>query len=424
MNVLVVGSGGREHALVWKILKSPYVEDVFCAPGNGGIADMVDCVDIQATNIKALMNFVKKNNIELTVVGPELPLTLGIVDIFQKNGLLIFGPDKKAAQLEGSKVFAKEIMKKYNVPTADYRVFTNYKEAVQYVKECKIPIVLKADGLAAGKGVLVCTNRSEVYEGIDRIMKKKVFGDAGKRLIIEEFLTGEEASLLAITDGERVVTLPPAQDHKAIFEGDRGPNTGGMGAYAPTPIIDSKMIETVKQDIIFPVVNGMKNERIPYKGVLYVGLILTEEGHKVLEFNCRFGDPEIQAILPLIKTDIVDIMMTCAEGRLKEESLEIIDQYSVCVVIASGGYPGPYEKGKVLQGLKEVPKDLLVFHAGTQIKNKKIVTSGGRVLGVTGIDDSILFAVDKVYKGISKITFDGAYYRKDIGHRVLKGREN
>jgi phosphoribosylamine--glycine ligase len=420
MKILVIGNGGREHALVWKINQSPMVEKLYCAQGNGGIAQIAECVDIEPTGIKGLVRFAKKNRIDLTVVGPELPLTMGIVDHFEKAGLKIFGPNKKAAEIEGSKRFTKDLMAKYNIPSAEYRVFTKYKEAVQYIHEKESPLVLKADGLAAGKGVLVCHSRTEAFEGAERILKNREFGDAGNCLIIEECLVGEEASVLAITDGERLVTLPAAQDHKAIFEGDTGPNTGGMGAYAPAPVVTSKMLDVVKEKILIPTIHGMKKEGRPYRGVLYAGLMFTREGPKVLEFNCRFGDPEIQAILPLIDTDLVVLIQACLEGRLNEDLIKIKNKAAVCVVMASGGYPGSYEKGKAIRGLDTVFDETMVFHAGTKLKNGEVVTSGGRVLGVTAVDDSIQSAIQKVYEAVGKITFDMAYYRRDIGHRALQ----
>jgi phosphoribosylamine--glycine ligase len=420
MKILVVGNGGREHALVWKINQSPMVDKLYCAPGNGGIARIAECINIDPTDIKGLVRFAKKNRIDLTVVGPELSLTMGIVDQFEKAGLKIFGPNKRAAEIEGSKRFTKDLMAKYSIPSAEYRVFTKYKEAVQYIHEKESPLVLKADGLAAGKGVLVCSSRNEAFEGAERILKNKEFGDAGNCLVIEECLVGEEASVLAITDGERLVILPAAQDHKAIFEGDTGPNTGGMGAYAPAPVVTPKMLDVVKEKILVPTIRGMKKEGRPYRGVLYAGLMFTREGPKVLEFNCRFGDPEIQAILPLIDTDLVVLIQECLEGRLNEDLVKIKNQAAVCVVMASGGYPGSYEKDKIIHGLDQVKSDIMVFHAGTKIKNGEIVTSGGRVLGVTAVDDTIEKAIKKVYDAVGNIAFDMAYYRRDIGHKALQ----
>lgn len=420
MNVLVIGGGGREHALVWKILQSPKVKKVYCIPGNGGIAQIAECVDIDPDDTRVLVQFSKKRRIDLTVVGPERPLTQGIVDRFQANDLRIFGPNKAAAEIEGSKGYAKNLLAKYRVPTADYRLFTEADEAIRYIHKKDPPFVLKADGLAAGKGVLICTSRGEAFEGIESIMKKRVFGEAGRRLVIEEYMKGEEVSVLAITDGEDFVTLPAAQDHKAIFEGDKGPNTGGMGAYAPAPVMTEKLLKTVSEKILIPTIRGLMAEGRPYRGVLYAGLMMTAGGPKVLEFNCRFGDPETQAILPLLKTDLVDLMMASIEGQVKDVHLQIRGGTAVCVVMASGGYPGSYEKGKSIAGLEEMEKDIIVFHAGTKTKGKSLVTSGGRVLGVTAVGRTIQSAIKKVYRSVGRITFDGAYYRRDIAHRALK----
>jgi len=420
MNILVVGSGGREHALVWKIARSPYAEKIYCAPGNGGIASMAECADIQVSDFKGLIHFAKKKRIDLTVIGPELPLTLGIVDAFQEKGLAVFGPNQRAAILEGSKVFTKDFLAKYKIPTAGYQTFEHPEEAVKYIHANTPPFVLKADGLAAGKGVLICQSRSEAFQGIEDIMESRKFGDAGNRLVIEEFMTGEEASILAITDGENFITLPAAQDHKAVFEGDKGPNTGGMGAYAPAPVVDDILLKKIETEIIGPTIAGMKSENRLYQGVLYAGLMITAEGPKIVEYNCRFGDPEIQAILPLLKTDIVDLMMEVAEGRLKTKQPAISPESCICVVMASGGYPGDYQKGKIIYGLEDVGEDVMVFHAGTQKEGKHIVTSGGRVLGVTATGKTFLQARESAYKTVGKIVFDNAYYRKDIGHRALK----
>ncbi|MBN1781740.1 phosphoribosylamine--glycine ligase [bacterium] len=423
MNILVIGNGGREHALIWKIAQSPYVERIFCAPGNGGIAELATCVQIDVTDLKGLTQFAVREKIDLTVAGPELPLTLGVVDAFRREGLVVFGPRRDAAILEGSKTFTKDFLAKYNIPSAAYRNFDDPEEAVRYIHDTPPPYVLKADGLAAGKGVIICRNRNEAFQGIDDIMKTRKFGEAGKRLVIEEFMTGEEASILAVTDGERFVTLPPAQDHKAVFEGDKGPNTGGMGAYAPAPVVDERLLEQIKTTIIQPTIDGMKAEDRLYQGVLYAGLMITAEGPKVVEFNCRFGDPEIQAILPLMKTDIVDLMMEVADGKLKPLEPEISHDSCICVVMASGGYPGSYQKDKVILGLEDVrDQDVMVFHAGTKRSGDQTVTSGGRVLGVTATGRTFLQAREKAYQAVGKITFDGAYYRRDIGHRALKLR--
>lgn len=420
MKVLVVGSGGREHALVWKIRQSPLVRKVFAAPGNAGIRATAECVDISVTDSRGLIQFAKKHKIDLTVIGPELPLTQGIVDLFSREGYPIFGPARKAAQLEGSKIFAKELMLRCRIPTAGFRVFSDVREAVEAIQEINYPTVIKADGLAAGKGVLVCRNRKEAYDGLEQILHQKVFGDAGNRVIIEEYLEGEEVSVLAVTDGDRFVILPQAQDHKPVFEGDKGPNTGGMGAYAPAPVMTDKMIKIVSEKIIRPVITGLAEQGTPYRGVLYAGLMMTSAGPKVLEFNCRFGDPETQAILPLLKADLVELMLESLEGRIGSTKTDIRKGGAVCVVMASGGYPGSYEKGKVIHGLDRLPEGVIVFHAGTQYRGNQIVTAGGRVLGVTASAESLSKAVKNAYDGVNQITFDGAYYRRDIGYRVLR----
>jgi phosphoribosylamine--glycine ligase len=420
MKVLVVGSGGREHALIWQLKRSTKVKTVYCAPGNGGIARDAECVSIDVADLKGLLQFAVKQKIDLTVVGPELPLTMGIVDRFQEKGLKIFGPTAAAADLEGSKVFAKDLLAKYRIPTADYAVFSEPKAAEQAVHAMDPPFVLKADGLAAGKGVLLCHTRGEAFDGIQTIMEEKKFGKAGSRLVIESFLEGEEVSVLAVTDGKDYIILPAAQDHKAVFEGDRGPNTGGMGAYAPAPVMTDRLLETVCNKVIRPTIDGMASEGRSYSGVLYAGLMITAGGPKVLEFNCRFGDPETQAILPLLKTDLVDVMMASIDGTLSKCSVKTTKKAAVCVVMASGGYPGSYEKGKRIRGLSDLDPEILVFHAGTKRKGDDIVTSGGRVLGVTAVGGRIETAIRNVYRAVGKITFDGAYYRRDIGHRALK----
>ncbi|HHS13799.1 MAG TPA: phosphoribosylamine--glycine ligase [bacterium] len=423
MKVLVVGSGGREHALVWKIRQSPLVKKVFAAPGNGGIRTLAECVDISVTDSKGLIQFARKHQIDLTVVGPELPLTQGIVDLFTREGYPIFGPARKAAQLEGSKAFAKDLMLRCRIPTADFRVYNDVHKAVEAIQEIHYPTVIKADGLAAGKGVLICRNRKEAYDGLEQILRQKVFGDAGNQVVIEEYLQGEEVSVLAVTDGERFVILPPAQDHKPVFEGDTGPNTGGMGAYAPAPVMTEKMIKIVNEKIIKRAITGLTEQGIRYRGVLYAGLMMTSAGPKVLEFNCRFGDPETQAILPLLNSDIVELMFESLEGRIGSTIPDMKKGGAVCVVMASGGYPGSYEKGKVIHGLDRIPGEVMVFHAGTQYRGNQIVTSGGRVLGVTAWGDDISKAVKTAYDGVNQITFDGAYYRRDIGYRALR-RDN
>ncbi|MFZ5517213.1 MAG: phosphoribosylamine--glycine ligase [Candidatus Zhuqueibacterota bacterium] len=420
MKVLVVGGGGREHALVWKIAQSPEVDKIYCAPGNGGIRELAECVPISDSDIDGLLKFADEKHIDLTIVGPEIPLTLGIVDVFQTQGLRIFGPSQKAAELEGSKVFSKYVMEKYHIPTAAYRTFDNFELAKRYVENGPIPIVIKASGLAAGKGALVCFTLEEALDGLKKIMVKKEFGSAGDKVVIEEFLRGEEASILAITDGEKILPLVPAQDHKAILDGDKGPNTGGMGAYAPAVLVDEEMLQTIQKQILEPVIQGMALEGRPYKGVIYAGLMITARGPKVIEFNCRFGDPETQVILPLLKNDLIEIISASIDGRLGQIKIRQHNKVAVCVVMASGGYPGHYEKGKNILGLNRPWDDgLFIFHAGTKLVEDKYLTHGGRVLGITAVGSDIHEAIKKAYAAVGKITFDGAYYRRDIGYKAL-----
>ncbi|WP_456457200.1 phosphoribosylamine--glycine ligase [Thermovibrio sp.] len=421
MKVLVVGSGGRENALAWKLAQSEKVSRVYGAPGNPGIKRIGECIEIEPTDIKALADFAQKEGIDLTVVGPEAPLVKGIVNEFEKRGLKIFGPTKEAARLEGSKAFAKEMMRKYGVPTADFKVFSNPQEAKEYVRKVGAPIVVKADGLAAGKGVIVAKSVKEAIEAIERIMEEKAFGEAGNRVVIEECLEGEEASYLVITDGERFIPLATSQDHKAVFDNDQGPNTGGMGAYSPAPILSEELEREVQEKVIAPIIKGMRKEGTPFKGVLYAGLMITEKGIKVLEFNVRFGDPEAQAILRRLESDLFEICLSSVEGKLVEE-LNWKPETSICVVLASKGYPGKYEKGKVITGIEEAEKvpTVVVFHAGTKEVNGKLLTNGGRVLNVTALGKDIVEARERAYKAIEKIHFDGMHYRKDIGLKAIK----
>ncbi len=422
MKILVIGSGGREHSLVWKLAQSREVTKVYAALGNGGISETAECFNINPADFKALIDLVRRERIDLTVVGPELPLVEGIVDEFEKNGLRIFGPHREAAQLEGSKVFCKELLQKYKIPTADGEVFSDMEDAKNFLGKCKFPRVVKADGLAAGKGVMICKTEEEGCEAVEKIMGRKIFGEAGERIIIEEFLKGEEASFLIFTDGEEIVPLLSSQDHKAIYDGDKGPNTGGMGAYSPAPVVDAQVRERIMREIIHPVVRAMRKEGKRYCGVLYAGLMITEDGLKVLEFNVRFGDPETQAILPLLKTDLIIPLNACIDGKLGEVRLDWSEgASSVCVVLASQGYPGKYEKGKEISGLEKVSQDegIYIFHAGTLKKDAAFTTNGGRVLGVTGVGNSIQKAIDNAYEAVRKIHFDGVYYRKDIGFRAL-----
>ncbi|MDK2823823.1 MAG: phosphoribosylamine---glycine ligase [Clostridia bacterium] len=419
MRVLVVGGGGREHALVWKISQSPRVKEIYCAPGNAGIGELARCINIPAENIDELVEFALKNKIDLTVVGPEVPLTLGIVDKFLANGLKVFGPTQRAAEIEGSKAFSKELMAKYQIPTAKYQVFTGVQQAKDFIKELGVPCVVKADGLAAGKGVMVCFTLEEALKAVDDILIENKFGKAGSKVVVEEFLEGQEVSMLAFTDGKTVIPMVSAQDHKRVFDNDQGPNTGGMGAYSPAPVYTTQIHETVEKDILRATIDAMGGEGRPFKGVLYAGLMLTENGPKVLEFNARFGDPETQVVLPRLKTDIVDIMEAVVAGELDKINVEWYEEAAVCVVMASGGYPEGYEKGKVITGLEKVPEDVLVFHAGTKKDKGQIVTNGGRVLGVTALGKDLQGAINKAYQGVEKIDFAGMHYRKDIGAKAL-----
>lgn len=419
MKVLVVGSGGREHALAWKLKTSKKVEKVFCAPGNAGIAQVAKCININPDNSKSLLDFAKRNKIGLTVIGPEDPLADGLADEFRKRRLKVFGPEKKAAQIEASKVFAKEFMREYHIPTAPFKVFSEASEAISFSKTLQFPAVIKADGLAAGKGVIIVRSRKQAQKVIEEIMVDKRFGAAGKRIIIESFLKGQELSIMAITDGRHIVPLLPSQDHKQIKEGDRGPNTGGMGAYCPVDFVTDEIREQIEEHILARAIAGFKNEKIRYRGVLYAGLMLTEQGPKVLEFNCRFGDPETQAVLPLLNSDLADLMMAAAAGKLGSfAKLSWHRGAAACVIMASKGYPGNYRKGAPIKGLDaKTDQSTHIFHAGTAQKNGKWVTAGGRVLGVVSRDRDLKQALAKAYRTVGKIKFEGAQYRKDIGHR-------
>ena len=421
MKVLVVGGGGREHALAWKISKSPLVDKVYCAPGNGGISMIAQNLNISAVDIEGLLGFAKVNEIDLTVVGPEQPLANGIVDAFNASGLRIFGADKNAAILEGSKSFMKDFCKRHNIPTAEYETFTSKEEALRYVKEKGAPIVVKADGLAAGKGVVVAHSVTEAVDAIHLIMEERIFGDAGSKLIIEECLTGQEASYIVFTDGEDIIPLASSQDHKQAYDGDKGPNTGGMGAYSPTPIVTSKIEERVLEEIIKPTIAGMKKEGRFIKGVLYAGLMISDNDIKLLEYNVRFGDPEAQPLMVRMKSDIVPLLQACIDGTLKDAKIEWNDKAAVCVVMASGGYPGTYQKGFEITGLENVAEkdDVIVFHAGTIYKDNWIVTNGGRVLGVTALGITIEEAIKNVYSAVKSISFTHVHYRTDIGRRAI-----
>jgi len=422
MRVLVIGGGGREHALAWKLSQSPEVEKLYCAPGNGGIAQVAELVDISADDVDALAEFAEAKEIDLTVVGPEAALAKGIVDLFEKRGLRIFGPTKAAARLESSKAFAKNLMKTYGVPTASFAVFDDAQAARAYVRQVGVPVVVKADGLCAGKGVIVANTLSEALGAIDLLMEDRIFKQAGERIVIEERLVGEEASILVIADGTTALPLLPSQDHKRVFDGDKGPNTGGMGAYAPTPVVTEPMTRQIMDQVIMPTLHGLASEGMPFKGVLYAGLIVTSEGLKVLEFNVRFGDPEIQAVLPLLASDLLPLLDEAVEGRLANVRCEWKPAHCACVVAASGGYPGEFQIGKEIQGLEalKAAQDVLVFHAGTRLDRGRVLTWGGRVLNVVGVGNDLDAALKRAYDAIGAIGYDGMHYRKDIGSRAAK----
>jgi len=420
MKVLVVGSGGREHALVWKISQSKKVDKIYCAPGNAGISQLAECINIKAENIAELKKFAIERKIDLTIIGPEIPLVAGIVDEFKKDNLKVFGPTKAAAKLEGSKIFAKEMMKEFNVPTAVFAEFSNEKDAIEYLQTSNIPVVIKADGLAAGKGVIVAGDFEEAEEAIHRMLVEKEFGEASSRIIIEECLTGREVSLLAFSDGKTVIPMVPACDYKRVFDGDAGPNTGGMGSYSPPGFFNKGMVKQVTDTIIKPVVAAMEAQGSPYRGVLYTGLILTGQGPKVLEFNARFGDPETQAILPRLKTDLVDIMLATVNGTLDKIKIEWSGDACAGVVLASGGYPGEYQTGQVISISDNLEQDVNIFYAGAKKHaDGRIVTDGGRVLTVTATGKTMKAARDKAYRNIKYVNFEGMHYRTDIAEREV-----
>jgi phosphoribosylamine--glycine ligase len=422
MNILVVGSGGREHALVWKIAQSTLVKKIYCTPGNPGIGMIAENVPLKVDDLPGLLSFAKQKRVDLTVVGPELPLSLGIVDLFEEHGLRIFGARRNAALIEASKAFSKDIMKKYNVPTAFYEVFTEIGPAVAFINKHGAPIVVKADGLAAGKGVVVAQTEEEAIAAVRDMLSGNAFGDAGSKVVIEEFLRGEEASFLAFTDGKNIIPLASAQDHKAVFDGDTGPNTGGMGAYSPAPVVTATVHEKAMTEVMRRTVDGMAAEGRPYRGVLYAGLMIDGDSVKTLEFNARFGDPECQPLLMRLKSDIVPVLMAVAEGDISGISLEWHDQAAVCVVMAAQGYPGEYPKGDVITGLAAAAAltDIMVFHAGTSRKGDDFVTNGGRVLGVTGLGRSVADAIARAYDGVAAISWCGVHFRKDIGQKAIR----
>ena len=421
MKVLVVGSGGREHALVWKIAQSHLVDKVYCAPGNAGTAIDAENVAIDGADIEGLAAFAQDNDIDLTVVGPEDPLARGIVDLFEEKGLKAFGASKKGAQLEASKIFAKNIMEKYGIPTARGKAFTDVDKARDYIRRMGAPLVVKADGLAAGKGVFVCDTEDEALKALNAMMQEGIFGEAGSLVVVEECLEGEEASFIALTDGKTVLPMPTSQDHKRIFDNDEGPNTGGMGAYSPAPVLDFMLRDRAMKEVMIPAVAGMAKEGIPFKGVLYAGLMIHKDQIKVLEFNVRLGDPETQPILMRLKSDLVPLMEACVDGTLHKYTTDIDPRSTMCVVMAAGGYPGDYDKGAVITGLKDAAglEDTVVFHAGTTLDGDDVKAVGGRVLGVTALGDGVKDAMDKAYAACAKISWKDCFYRKDIGAKAL-----
>lgn len=424
MKLLLIGSGGREHALAWKLAQSPLAEVIYVAPGNPGIAELpkCECISLNIEDLDAVAKFAEDNAIGLTVVGPEAPLVAGLADVLEARGLAVFGPSKAAAQLEGSKAFSKAIMAKYNVPTAFFKTCEDKETALAYVEEKGAPIVIKADGLAAGKGVVVAMNKQDALDAVEDMMGNNIFGSAGARVVIEEFMDGEEASLLAFTDGKTILPMIASQDHKRVGDGDQGPNTGGMGTYAPAPVLTEELRVKATETILKPMIAAMQAEGTPYKGCLYAGLMVKGDSIKVVEFNCRFGDPETQVVLPLLDSDLVEVMLACAKGNLADIDVQWKKQAAVCVVMASEGYPGSYKKGLPITGLAEANalEGAVVFHAGTKMVDGQVATNGGRVLGVTAVAEDIKAARDKAYEAVEKINFSGAFCRKDIAWRALK----
>ena len=423
MNVLIVGSGGREHALAWKLKQSPAVDGLYVAPGNAGTAELAENLPVGAEDVEGLLAAARKQRVDLTVVGPEVPLAAGIVDRFEEAGLAIFGPSQRAVQLEADKAFAKDLMARHGIPTGGHRTFRRYEEALAYVRSNAAPLVVKASGLAAGKGVTVCQERQEAEVALQRVMLEREFGAAGDVVLVEECLRGQEASVLAFTDGYTVRSMVVAQDHKPLLDGDRGPNTGGMGCYAPAPAVSPELLRRIEETILQPAVDALRQEGIVYRGVLYAGLILTDEGPQVLEFNSRFGDPEAQVILPLLEGDLLPILQACLDGTLAQADLRWAARACICVVVASGGYPGSYRQGLPITGLAAVASlpETVVFHAGTRAADGQVVTAGGRVLGVTALGDTLAQAAERAYEAVGKLHFEGMYYRRDIGAKALGG---
>ncbi|UUV14883.1 phosphoribosylamine--glycine ligase [Clostridioides difficile] len=415
MKVLVVGGGGREHAICWKLSKEKNVEKIYCAPGNAGIANVAECVNIGDTNIEELLKFAKENEIGLTIVGPEVPLVMGIVDEFEKEGLRVFGPNKKCAQLEGSKAFSKEFMIKHNIPTAKYKEYTNLEEAISEIDSFGYPVVIKADGLAAGKGVVIPENREDAIATLKEMMSDKKFGAAGDKIVIEEFLKGIETSILAFVDNDTIVPMASAKDHKKVNNYEQGPNTGGMGTFSPSEIYTEELANKVKETVLEKTLEGFRKDGLNFKGILFVGLMITEDGEKVLEYNVRFGDPETQSVLFRLETDLHEIMEAILDNKLKDIEINYSDEEAVCVMLTSGGYPDSYEKGKIITGLENLDDDIVVFHSGTKMLDGNLVTNGGRVIGITAKSATVKDAAEKVYENIKKINFEGMHYRTDIG---------
>lgn len=415
MKVLVIGGGGREHAICWKLSKEENVEVIFCAPGNAGIESIAKCINIGDSNIDELVNFAKENKIDLTIVGPEVPLVKGIVDEFEKENLRIFGPNKSCARLEGSKSFSKDFMIRHNIPTAKYKEYTNLDEAISEVDNFGYPVVIKADGLAAGKGVVIPTNREDAISTLKEMMADQKFGEAGSKIVIEEFLSGIETSILAFVDNNTIVPMVSAKDHKKVYNYEKGPNTGGMGTFSPSEVYTNELAENIKTNVLDATLEGFKKDNLNYKGILFVGLMITEDGPKVLEYNTRFGDPETQSVLFRLDTDLNKIMNAIIDNKLSDIEINYKDEESVCVILTSGGYPDSYEKGKIITGLENLDEDIVVFHSGTKMDNGELVTNGGRVIGITAKAASVKDAAAKVYENIKKISFEGMHYRTDIG---------
>ena len=421
MKILIIGGGGREHAIAWKLSKEKGIEKIYCAPGNAGISDLAQCIDINGDNINELLVFAKENRIDLTIVGPEALLVKGIVDEFEKEGLRIFGPNKECARLEGSKAFSKDFMVRHNIPTAKYKEYTNIEDAINEIDAFGYPVVIKADGLAAGKGVVIPQNKEEAIQSLHEMMSEKKFGEAGNKIVVEEFLRGIETSILAFVDNNTIVPMVSAKDHKKVYNNEEGPNTGGMGTFSPSEIYTDKLAKEIEEEVLAKTLEGFKKDGLDYKGILFIGLMITDEGAKVLEYNVRFGDPETQSVLFRLETDLSNIIEAILDNKLNEMKISYKKEEAVCVMLTSGEYPESYEKGKVIEGLKNLDDDIVVFHSGTKFVDGKLVTNGGRVLGVTSSASSVEEAAKKVYENIKRINFEGMHYRTDIGIKLCDG---